>query len=228
MSDVLQKVKSRGHWIVQIQPSEYVGERIEKLADLTEIVRQSHVELRGWDFPHFNYNVRPTRNTDYVQQETDWEHCVEIWRAYKSGQFISISALWGDWRDKSTVWAPHENWHSGDTLSAEDVVYRFLEIFEFVARWARLIPRKDEILVKSELIGLENRSLEFSPRRMLSRFQYTSRINRFSWSKKYTRAQLFSVPKENAVEPTVKLFELFDWDAREETIQEIQNTIGSP
>jgi len=225
VSDVLNKVRSRGSWTVRIRPVEFDSTRVAKLGELVDAVRTSHVELRGWDFPHFDYKTAPERSADYVEQQLDWEHYVELWRAYKSGQFISISALWGDWRDQSQLWAPNPGWKAGATLGVEDVIFRFVEVFEFAARWARVIPVGDEMCVEFTLSGLQNRAIELNPKRMGFRFNYVSSAKEFKWAQQYSTSLLFSAPRENAVTPSIALLELFGWDTTEEFVSDVQNEL---
>jgi len=225
MSTVLSKVRSRGSWTVRIRPVDYQADRVEKLSNLMEAVKTSHVELRGWDFPHFDYKTSPQRFTDYIEQYCDWAHYVELWRAYKSGQFISISALWGDWRDQSDLWSPHSEWKSGATLGVEDMIFRFVEIFEFAARWANAISMGEEMSVECTLCGLRNRSLELSPKRMGCRFSYVSSEDEFTWEKQYSTAVLFSAPRENAIAPATSLLELFGWDTNDDFVRDIQSEL---
>ena len=224
MTNVLTKVRSRGSWTVRIRPIDFKENRIDKLGALVDAVRNAHVELRGWDFPHFSPKQDPRRTADYVEQDIDWEHYVELWRAYKSGQFISICALHGDWRDQSSLWPPYEGWKAGDTLGVEDAIFRFVEIFEFAARWARAVPIGEEVSVECVLSGLKNRALTISPRRGLSS-NYDSSVNEFKWEQRYSTAVLFSAPRQNAISPSIKLLELFRWDATEEFIRDVQGEL---
>jgi hypothetical protein len=225
MSGTIDKIRSRGSWTVRIRPGEYKEGRVTKLGDLEEAVRTCAVELRGWDFPHFDYKVAPTRTPDFVEQQLDWEQYVEIWRAYKSGQFISITAIYGDWRDQSKSWPPTPEWHHGDVLSVEDTIFRFAEIFEFAARWAKAVSVGEEMVVGCSIQGLQNRVLALSPRR--HGFSNGPRCSTptWSWSKRFPTAVLFSAPRDHAIEPAIHLFELFGWDVAREVIRDIQHEL---
>ena len=61
-----EKVKARGHWIVRVHPEHYESSRIERVGDLEKAVRDCAVALRGWDFPHYSPQDKPTRSGDYV------------------------------------------------------------------------------------------------------------------------------------------------------------------
>ncbi|NCO40338.1 MAG: hypothetical protein COZ06_24395 [Armatimonadetes bacterium CG_4_10_14_3_um_filter_66_18] len=227
MSQILEKIRSRGWWTVRIRPLNYQNDTPAALADLEEAVRTSAVELRGWPFPHYDCGPRSirTRTADYIGQELDWKHYVEMWRAYKSGQFISLSALWEDWRDKSTLWPAPPGWAPGITLSVENAVHRLAEIFEFAARWARAIPVGDKMVVECAIHGLQSRALQLAPTGPGFFCERRCSVPKWKWAPEYPTAEVFSSPREHAISPAVNLFELFGWDGCEDKVREIQGTL---
>ena len=50
MSDLTNKIRSRGHWIVAIHPAEFEADRIP-YEQLDEIIPAIAVRLRGWPVP---------------------------------------------------------------------------------------------------------------------------------------------------------------------------------
>jgi len=227
MSDILEKIRKRGFWTVRVRPVDFQKDRIIRHSDLIDAVQKCSVELRGWDFPHFDLKKSPSRTPDYVEQELDWQHHIELWRAYKSGQFVSISALWVDWRDQSGLWAATPEWVPGDVLSIEDTVFRMVEIYEFAARWARVADMGNELIVECKVQGLRDRTLRIGPRRAEFFHRQAASINEWEWKHKYPLAVLFSEPRKLAIEPVINLFELFGWDADENTIRDIQTELRS-
>ncbi len=226
MTTTAAKVKSRGHWIVRVHPDRYDPNRPQKLGELEETVRVCAVSLRGWDFPHFDSRGQPTRSTDYVEQQTDWEHHVELWRAYRSGQFVSVSALWDDWRDQSkTLWPAPAGWRHGASLSVEDIVFRFAEIYEFAARWCRALDVRGKLAIECVLRGLENRTLQLGPRRVGFLQDRTCNVPQWSHSASYLSTALLAEPRELAIPPAISLFELFSWDVKAEAIRDIQKEL---
>ncbi|KAA5541887.1 hypothetical protein FYK55_16960 [Roseiconus nitratireducens] len=223
MTTLIEKIRSRGSWTIRIRPIEFEAHRVDRLAQLVDAVQTSRVELRGWDFPHIDPNTVPVRMSEYVEQQTDWEQYVELWRAYKSGQFISVSGMSCDWRDQSkTLWPAEPGWRSGTSLSAESSIFRFVEAFEFAAKWTRAVPVGEEMSVSVKVAGLRDRALQLSPDRMASRFNYTSSVDEFTWEEQYSTSAVFSSPRENAVEPATELFELFGLDIDKSFIRDMQ------
>ncbi len=222
MNQVANLVKSRGHWIVRIRPIDYNNERVPRLSDLEDAVRRSAVELRGWDFPHYEHRTRPLRTDEYIEQELRWEHYVELWRAYRSGQFISVSALWGDWRDNSSLWPAPTGWKAGSTLGVEDTVFRFVEIYEFASRWAQAASFGKSTVIDCILRRLKGRKLELGARRIGFMYPRTAAQDEWRFSKEYATALLFSAPRDLAIPPAIQLFELFGWDVNENIVRSIQ------
>src|SRR5438552_1882314 len=99
-AELLAKIKTRGYIDVAIRPATFVEERVGR-ADLFDVVNKCKVSLRGWDFPHINRNDDPHIDIDWVGQSYQWEHQLELWRLYRSGQFVSISGIPNEWRDES-------------------------------------------------------------------------------------------------------------------------------
>src|SRR3989337_3033873 len=101
---LLEKIKSRGYWRVVIRPGRFVEKRIRDITVLYPIIQKTTVELRGWDFPHVDPHINPHIDVDWVGQESEWEEFLEIWRFYRSGQFVDLAGIPEDWRDQSKLW----------------------------------------------------------------------------------------------------------------------------
>src|ERR1043166_6582061 len=95
--EVEKKIRSRGYWRVVIRPSSFIAERA-RLRDLEQIARDTVVQLRGWDYPHFPRDG-VTRGNDFIEALTDsgWIQHIELWRLYQSGQFVHLFAMREDW-----------------------------------------------------------------------------------------------------------------------------------
>src|ERR1044072_2223475 len=78
--EVEKKIRSRGYWRVFIRPSSFIAERA-RLRDLEQIARDTVVQLRGWDYPHFPRDGF-RRENDFIEALTDsgWIQHIELWR----------------------------------------------------------------------------------------------------------------------------------------------------
>jgi len=220
MSNILGKVKERGHWVVRILPTDYV-ERIGLLAELEQAVRTSAVELRGWDFPHYDYNSPPNRTSNYVEQSIDWRGFVELWRAYKSGQFVSISALMRDWSDASDK----GDWEANMLLSVEDTIFRFVEIYEFASRWAHTLSFGEVTIIECTLRNLSDRALALSPRRGGFRINCRCTQDEWPYHERCQTSDLLSTPSELAITPAIQLLEIFGFDTTAAVVRDIQSEL---
>jgi hypothetical protein len=222
----LKRIKERGYRTVRIRPEAHSIDAQIRLGDLEKAVQMAAVSLRGWDFPHVDNQSVPRRDSDFVEQATDWGYHIEMWRAYKSKQFYSIAALWDDWRDKEPVmWPAPAGWKPYTGLSVEDTVFRFAEIFEFAARWSTALKIQGRIAITVEVMKLENRSLQLGPNRSHFTFPKTAHLESWKHSEWYFPADILAKPRELSIPLAIDFFEKFSWDVGPETIREIQNEL---
>lgn len=225
MSALTDKIKTRGYWVARIHPEDYRSDLAAGLAELESTVRESAVSLRGWDFPHYDYKSVPVRLGAAVEQDLDWEHFVETWRATKSGQFISVSAFPEDWRDQSSLWPPPQGWQPCAIMSVESTVFRFTEIFEFAARWTRGLGIESPVVVESSIHGLKDRALQLGPTRIGLSRPRVCHVDTWARTDRISAVELIAQPAELAVPPAIELFELFGFDVGAETIREMQGEL---
>lgn len=126
---LLEKIRNFGHWRVNIRPLTPLGARLT-LQRCEEIVGQSRVSIRGWDYPHFSHRHDDQggseRGGEYFENWCDWNSQVEFWRMYRSGQFLSYNALNDD-----TENAYNDNIRR---LNIVDAIYTISEFTEFASR----------------------------------------------------------------------------------------------
>jgi len=223
VSEILEKIQSRGYWRVRILPASS-EERIATLGDLETAVSSCGVDLRGWDFPHFDRHAGATiRHTNYIQQDIDWRGIVEFWRAYKSGQFIAFSALRAEWDDKAT----EAQGNGGKWLSVEDSIFRFSEILAFTSKWATKLALDGEVVVSNELTGLGGRQLMLEPRRMGFRREMASTQDVWTHEQVCEVTALLTESRELAIAPSIALLEIFGLDIADSTVRDIQSELRS-
>lgn len=134
---LLQKIKSRGYWRVEIRPTKFEKLRIPTLSKAQEVVKSCIVTLSGWDYPHWN-DKNAKNMEDWVESWEDWRQYIEYWRFYRSGKFIHSFALHEDYTDMEKalpVRYPPRPKRSG-YLAFISATYRVTEVFEFAARLA--------------------------------------------------------------------------------------------
>jgi len=212
MEERLKKIQSKGYWRVNIRPTRFEQARIPTLAKCREIVRNSVVQLRGWDYPHLDPK-ETTNGEDWVESGCDFQGLIEYWRFYQSGQFVHHFAHREDYElDSKTLQRLSVSTPSSRRyLSILSSLYRVTEIFEFAARLASKDVLSPAAEISIKLTGTEGRQLFFwEPGRDLRR-AYICRIREIPWSKTFPVHDLLAQANEFALDTTVAIFERFNW-----------------
>ena len=221
MSDLLERIRSRGYWDIRVTPSEFHAERLPRLADLERAFREAHVQLRGWDYPH-NPKDGTTRGPDYIEGMIDWTHYLEFWRLYKSGQFVHLFGMREDWYKEGGL--SGLNIEPGTILSLGSTLYTMTEIFLFASRLTEAFPLGPNVDIRLRLHGLSNRQLDtMDPGRIpLDEFRRASASTReFARGLSVPAGELIARANEFAVDQTLALYEVFNWDpARQSVVEE--------
>ena len=222
MSELLEKIRSRGYRRVVIRPGNFVEKRVSNISALYALLQKSSVQLRGWDFPHLDTQNELHIDIDWIGQVVDWSYHIELWRFYQSGQFVHISALAEDWLGEST----HTVWNPGHLLSVERTVFRFTEIFELASRLA-LTEAGDELMHVEILVnGLGGRALRVNPEtRMPFPISMKASIKELPYKVDLSRIQLITAPRDLALRPALELFRHFGWDPSLEILRDIQGEL---
>lgn len=223
MSKLLEKIRSRGYWKVVIHPAEFAENRVPSISALYPILQKTSVQLGGWDFPHLDTQEKPHIDKDWIGQEINWEHHLELWRFYQSGQFIHFSGMLEDWRDQSNLWPPDKDWKPGLDLRVHEAVFRFTQIFEFAARLAVTEAGDQQTHVEIIVSGLAGRALCNLPGRWPFRQKRKASIPELPHKVDLSQMQLVTEPKELALKPAIELFRRFGWDPTLDLVRDIQD-----
>jgi hypothetical protein len=212
LNDILQKIKTRGYWEVNIRPNEFMDNRIESLGKCKEIIRELAVELRGWDYPHYDTKQHPTSGINYVEQSSDWQDKIEFWRYYQSGQFVHYFGIWEDWQDQRTLWGNRLTNKSGEILHIFSALFHFTEIYEFASRLALKGLLGKSCKISITLHGTKGRTLVMlDPGRILDGI-YQSTLELIPHDVSITTDNLVAKVAELAMDHTVWVFQRFNWD----------------
>lgn len=226
MTDLLDKIRSRGHWHVVIRPTDFKQDRVQDITRLFPIVRECAVELRGWNFPHVDYNTKPHIDLDWVGQDLDWNHHVELWRIYQSGQFVFTGGLFHDWTDQSQLMRISPPDKPTEFLSKGDSIYRYTEFFEFAARLALSDAGYSQMHIGITLSGIQDRVLlndtsEWKPYDHHGKIQ----IDAIPFKLNISREELVTQPREHALKAMIELFRRFNWNIQIELLRDLQQSI---
>jgi hypothetical protein len=215
--DLINKIKSRGYWRINFQPTVYT-QKISSLGKCRSIVEKNAVNLRGWDYPHIplkeseNTGVEPGKN--FIQGWIDFGRFKEFWRMYQSGQFIHYRALLEDWLEEDE-WTP--------SLAAtikpftkigvvSSIVYQITEIFEFLARLTRDGIYDEGASVAIGLYNTEGRELRMDvPGRMPLYLCYKTPLKEIEFAERFSKDRILTHSRELALDVIVFIFERFNW-----------------
>jgi hypothetical protein len=226
--ELLANIRQRGHWRVLIRPRPYRKDRLD-IGVLLPIVEQARVRLRGWDFPHVK---RPDVVTylDFIEQGTESDHHVELFRFYQSGQFVHYSGFSDDWRDQSTWWPPDAKWRRGMWLGIGTTIYRFTEAFEFAARLAgtEAGDGANTVTVLVEANGLQGRLFYVdNPKHFDTATSGLPAIQSFPYKVTVSRAELLARARPLGLKGLTELFKRCRVDISDRILKEWQDEVGT-
>lgn len=209
MSEITEKIRARGYWRLVIRPVEFVPDRVAYQA-LPDIIRSLQVRMRGWYLPHFKEPFQ--YGADWMGQESQFQHHLEAWRFFTSGQFADLIGFASDWRDQSSLRSPSPGWSPGAETPVWESLFRFTEFFELAARLALSPAGSETTVVRIETHGLRGRALVVDdPRRAEFDDPHVASIDMFPFEATYRRDDLVASARGEAVRAARELFLRFGW-----------------
>jgi hypothetical protein len=156
------------HWRVNFRPQVYKEELIPSLQRCVEIIEQTKLSIRGWDYPHFSRrDLERELGQNWIASWSDFRNRNEYWRFYQSGQFLHLFGIdetdpewhaqlrgraksqvgWGEKKDLDWSQIP-------GFFSVLNFLYTFTEIFEFAARLCEKGVYESQISISVEIKGI--------------------------------------------------------------------------
>jgi hypothetical protein len=221
------KIRSRGHWEITLRPNAFLRRRIP-FEQLEPAIRQAHVSIRGWDFPHLEPSgLVPAM--DCLRGETEVEYYLESWRLFESGQFHYLAGIHEDWTDATQRvfhWRPPEGIAAlGPLLGVTDTIGRATEVFEFAGRLASTVESWEGTVITIALRGLRGRRLWFeNPARRTTRDAVTE-AHSFEFpleDRTYTTAELLTDYRELGRMAAGEVFKRFGLTLSDNVLADIQ------
>lgn len=225
MSEIADKIRSKGHWDVAIRPEPFTEHRVD-YADLDEILVGAAVRLRGWPVPFIDHREEPLRAADWIGQDVDAQvvsHS-EAWRFFTSGQFTHLRAVSADWRTGQEATPIPEGFDS--VIEVWEILFYVTEVFELAARLA-LTPAGDEkMTVDVRLNGLQGRGLVVGDRqRAPFMVPYRTGVESLRQTVTVSRDELIAQARNQAVTTSHELFLRFGWKPSIEQLAEQQREL---
>jgi hypothetical protein len=210
---VVQKIKSKGYWEVNIRPVAYSEQRVEK-RNLKELVRSSKVELRGWDYPHFrDSGGEPYPIQTGIEKFIDWSNNIEFWRMTQSANFFHLLALEEDWMELAdSMYISRHHLKNQKWLGVLGTLYTLTEMFEFARRLALHNIFDDSMIIDIKLTGLENRKLLVESFDRVPLYDKVAKVSDpWEFKKEILVADVLSKSAQFALEAFADLVFLFNW-----------------
>jgi hypothetical protein len=233
VSEVTDKIHSKGYWDVTIRPETFDDQRLD-YENLDEVLNSVAVSFRGWPVPFIDRRTQTLHGDDWIGQDIDAtvvSH-YEAWRFFTSGQFNHLRAVSADWRTgsegtyvvPSRLEYPPENFES--VIEIWEILFYLTEVFELAARLA-LSPAGDDAMAISV-------RLEAGAGRAL----IVGQANRVPFDRPYgpppetiareltlPREQLVAEPRMLAVEMARQFFLRFGWKPSLEQLADHQREL---
>jgi len=207
---------------VVIHPATFIEKRVSNISDLHPLVQKISVQRGGWDFPYLDSHTPPHIDVDWIGQEPEWEHHLEVWRFYQSGQFVDIAGISEDWRDHSKWWPAPAEWRHGVSLDVVEVVFKFTVIFEFASRLSLTEAGDEQMHIEIAIKGINGRTLLDLPGRWPFSQKRMASISELPYKVDLSRTQLIAEPRELALKPATELFRRFNWEPNIDILRDIQ------
>jgi hypothetical protein len=184
------------------------------------------VELRGWDFPHVGRSWELPESQDWVGVETDWSNHVEIWRAFRSGQFVFRGGIWTDWLDQHHFGSSGQEWKPGEGMPIVSALWSATEFWEFAARYSQTEAGDDQMYIEVSFSKLRGRVL-FGDHEQRAWFRNygPARMDSFTFAREISRAELISDARRLAVTCAADLFAVFGYEPNLELLVSIQSEL---
>ncbi len=224
--EVLVDIRKRGYWDLEVRPVTFRDVRIEKRTDLVPLVDKSRITLRGWDFPHVPRDEQPIIDKEWAGHYTDWDHHLEAWRMYRSGQFVMLSGVWYDWRDHSGWWPPDAKWKQGSRLGVYEAVALLTEFTRFGANLAATDAGDESMYLRVKLVNTKDRELYMDLNTRLPLWEgRRAAVDAIEVEREIASENLLAQPDEVARKIAVEFFEYFNWENPATLVAELQGEL---
>ena len=224
MSELLEKIRSGGHWRVLIRPSVFEKKRISNTSDLCALLESTSVRFRGRSFPVVERD-QPSVFEDHIGFETEDDRFAESWRFYQSGQFIQYFAFIEDRLDPSKLEQLPSDWGPGHFLDPIQVIFRLTEIVEFATRLSFTAAADEQTHLEVSLNGIKGRTLKSATGMTIAVPVNRSQKDNLSLAYDHSNVKLVANNKELALKAAHEMFQHFGWSPSISLIKDLQTEL---
>lgn len=215
MEEFVNKIKEKGYWRILIRPNHFNNVKVQDIKDLSRLIEQTEVRLRGWYYPHYGRENRSV-GKDYIQSFCDYTSHKEFWRFYQSSQFIHYRAIREDYEfdySKRRPLSINEPSPTNKYLEILITLYTITEVLEFAARLANKDIYDDNIYISISLNDLYDRQLFFYDDGRDLWGNYRSKENELEFEKTFNTKDFITNHNQFAVDAAYWFFQRFNWTA---------------
>jgi hypothetical protein len=224
--ELVEGIKSRGYWRINIRPLVVQDEKQASLSGMLAIVERAAVRLRGWDYPHV-----PRRNADdggielhgdFVEGWIDWAIHREFWRMYSSSQFLHYRAIDDDWTERHPFGQDSVSRPPAPRFGIISNLWLIAEVFEFLSRLSQqgnLYQRGAEVSLQFNNGPLGSRSLYMDDtERMPFAYARATDASTITFTKRPSPAEIAD-PQALAITAALYFFDRFGWEPSSDQLQ---------
>jgi hypothetical protein len=225
MTELSEKIRSRGYWDVAILPEPYKPDRY-RYDTLDGAIGRASVQMRGWPVPYVDGSPGMERGSDWIGSGTDWEEYghVEAWRFFMSGQFNELRAITPDWAADGMSTSVPGGFPS--VIAVWEILYYITEVFELAARLTIGGPPVDTMRVVIKLNGLDGRALVVGqPNRAPFVQPYRATIPEFLQERTLLREEMVAEASRIALDVSREFLLRFGWQPASDQLAEMQREL---
>jgi hypothetical protein len=225
MSELVDKVRSRGFWDVVVCPAVYETERVA-YADLDDLLLSAVVSMRGWPVPYLDNREALIHGDTWIGQDIDASLVghYEAWRFYTSGQFNHLRAVDADWRREAELMPTPTP--PGKVIEVWEILFYLTEVFELAARLALSPAGDNEMTLRVGLHGLAGRGLIVGQPNRAEFFEpYKTGEDSLERNLTILRKDLVAEPRGLAVDMASEFFARFGWQPPRKQLLEHQREL---
>jgi len=227
---VLDDLGGRPYFSVRLIPN---AEYLVQLPAAKSIVEASSVSIRGWSFPrYYDPDVHVAENK-YAFSTATVERHVELWRVYRTLQFLYVGATWdGPFQQKHREEFERMRWRETNAspptslASFVGLIYSVTEFVIFASRFASSPVVDCPVTLKVALHNIENVALVSGDESVFFHSVYQAHGS-------LVRADDLVISEAIDVDSAVDLAKspirdilgAFDWAVKDETIESWQKKL---
>jgi hypothetical protein len=157
VTELTEKIRSKGFWDVVIRAEDFDPDRVP-YDKLLSVLEGAAVRFRGWPVPMVDRRREVLRGQNWIGQDipaTVVQH-YEAWRLFTSGQFNHLRGIDADWRPHREAPVP-EGFSS--VIEVWEILFYVTEVFELAARLTLARAAGNSVVIEVTLRGLRGRAL---------------------------------------------------------------------